>query len=263
MVAKSKGIELGEDLARVLQGAGYMVWTNQPLGSVSWDHVPIADVIAISKSYKPVIKIYEIKTSRGDFQADVYRGKYLNYINFCNYFYFATPAKLIDKNELPEGCGLTVHGDKNWRSLKAAPRHDCQLDSNLLMALLMKGYQNHFEEYRRLEIDYLKNYPDLVTAALHFGVKLSNDITDAKLSLPTAEKIKSDIEDIAGKKFNSLGWAVDWLRREVDTLLGKYKYGEEAGKLVDIALQLIRGYSWRAGKELQEIADKFKETQES
>jgi len=45
------GKELCEDLARSLQGAGWMAWTNQPLGSVQLDNVPIADVIALPRSF--------------------------------------------------------------------------------------------------------------------------------------------------------------------------------------------------------------------
>lgn len=252
------GRDLGEDLARTLDGAGWMTWTNQPLGSVQQDHVPVADVLAIEKSYHAIVKIYEVKISRGDFQRDVSEGKYLSYMKFCHQFYFATPAKLIDKRELPEGCGLTVHGDKSWRSLKVAPRHDCQIDLNLLLALLMKGYQNHFEEYRRLDLEYLKTYPGLVSAASKFGVRLSRDIVDATVALPAAEKLKLEIEKVAGRQFDSLDWAVHWLRQEVDTLLGKYKYGEDAGELVEIALRLMKGSAWGVGRNLLEIADKFK-----
>lgn len=252
------GRDLGEDLARILEGAGWMTWTNQPLGAVQLYHMPVADVIAISKSYNPIVKIYEVKISRGDFQRDVARGKYLSYMKFCHHFYFATPAKLIEKGELPEGCGLTVHGDKNWRSLKAAPRHDCQIDLNLLLALLMKGYQNHFEEYRRLDLEYLKNYPGLTSAAAKFGKKLSQDMVDASRALPAARDLKVELEKIAGRQFDSLGNAMDWLRREVETLLGKYKYGQDAGELVEIALRLMKGSAWGVGRNLQEIADKFK-----
>jgi hypothetical protein len=252
------GRDLGEDLARTLQGAGYMVWTNQPLGSVQQDHVPVADVLAISKSYNAVNKIYEVKVSRRDFQGDVARGKYLSYLPFCHHFYFATPAKLIDKGELPEGCGLTVRGEKSWRSLKVAPRHDYQIDPNLLLALLMKGYQNHFEEYRRLEVEYLKNYPGLVSAAAKYGKRLSKDLVDASYALPAARELKIKIEKLVGRQFVSLDWAMHWLRGEVETLLGKYKYGEDAGELVEIALELMKGSPWQVEEKLRQIADKFK-----
>ncbi len=259
MLMGLNGRDLGKDLARTLEGAGWMTWTNQPLGSVQQDHVPVADLLAISKSYHAIVKIYEVKISRGDFQRDVSEGKYLSYMKFCHQFYFATPAKLIDKGELPEGCGLTVHGDKSWRSLKVAPRHDCQIDLNLLLALLMKGYQNHFEEYRRLDLEYLKNYPGLTAAAAKFGIRLSKDIVDATFALPAARDLKVELEKLAGRQFDSLDWAVRWLRGEVETLLGKYKYGEDAGELVRIALRLMEGSAWGVGRDLGEIASKFKD----
>jgi hypothetical protein len=252
------GRELSESLARFL--VDWMVWTNQPLGSVQHSNAPIVDVLAISKSYSStIVRIYEIKVSRGDFQRDVMNGKFLKYMEYCNQFYFATPLKLITKEELPQGCGLiTFNPDRNsWRTAKVAPRKDCTLPLDVMMSLLIKGYQNHFEEYRRLELERFRDYKDLGEATIRFGLKLSEDIVYGQRYSGIITGIKSEIEKLAGKQFYDIGWAVDWLRREVKEKLGQLRWGKDAAELLRLSIDLSKGNTWGLAKQLKEIAEKL------
>ena len=252
------GRELSESLAQYL-GPNWMTWTNQPLGSVQHDNAPIADVLAVFKSYtNPCAKIYEVKVSRGDFLRDVGEGKYRKYLVCCNQLYFAAPQGLLNKTEMPEGCGLLTFGRNGWASVRTAQRRDFTMPQDLMMTLLMKGYQSHFQEYRRLEADRLREYGNLQEAASRFGLKLSRDIVLSRQCLSEATELKKKIETLAHKEFATIDWALDWLRREVDSLLGKHKYGREAGELVKIALQLFGGYGYLAERDLREIADRLK-----
>ncbi len=256
----TKGRELAESLARFLQGGNWMTWTNQPLGSVLWGNPGIVDVIAIFKSYSnQAVRIYEVKRSRGDFLQDVTKGKYLRYMEHCNQLYFAAPAGLISKSEVPEGCGLITCGPNGWRSVKTAPRRDFELSPELMMALMMKGYQNHFEEYRRLEVQRFQEYRGLREATYQFGLKLSRDIVESRECIERAHKLIEEVNALAGQEFLHVSEAVYWLRKEVELLLGKRKYAEEAAELVDIALNLFEGRSYRLNEKLHQIAEKLGE----
>ena len=62
------------------------------------------DAWAMKKSYtNPCMYGYEIKVSRNDFTSDK---KWVDYLSYCNRFYFVCPWGLIAKDELPEGVGL-------------------------------------------------------------------------------------------------------------------------------------------------------------
>lgn len=253
------GRDLSESLAQYLQSGMWMTWTNQPLGSVMWGNAGIVDVLAIFKSYtRPIVRIYEVKITRSDFLRDVNAGKFLKYKETCNQFYFAAPAGLIPRNDLPDGCGLISYGPNGWKSVKSAPMQDFELPRDVMTALLLKGYQDHFARYRQIERDKFKEYRGLREATYSFGVRLSRDIVDSRQYVEEARELKRKVEELAGKDFTFLGDAIYWLRREVDSLLGKRKYAEEAGELVEIALRLFEGRSWDAEKNLHEIAEKLK-----
>ena len=63
------------------------------------------DVFAIRTHWdKPSeVRIYEIKTSRRDFQTDK---KWQKYLPYCTQFYFVAPEGAIKLEELPEKIGL-------------------------------------------------------------------------------------------------------------------------------------------------------------
>ena len=258
-----QGRELAESIARFLQGGKWMTWTNQPLGSVLWDHSSIVDVLAIFKSYSnQCVRIYEVKINRSDFLQDVNAGKYLKYMEYCNQFYFAVPARLIKKEELPGGCGLITNGPKGWQSVKAAPRRDFTLSRDMMMALLLKGYQNHFDEYRRLEKERFQDYPGLLAVTYSFGVKVSRDIVESRQYVEQAEELRKQINEVSGQDFPDIWRAASWLRAEVNGMLGKHKYAEEAAELLRISIDMFKGAAYQAPRYLREIADKLEKSEE-
>jgi hypothetical protein len=60
------------------------------------------DVIAVDADGR--VTIVEIKTSVADFRSD---GKWPEYLDFCDYFYFAVPED-FPRGLLPEDCGVMV-----------------------------------------------------------------------------------------------------------------------------------------------------------
>ena len=80
------------------------------------------DALAIKPSWThPDFVGYEVKVSRQDFIADT---KWDAYLNYCHRFYFACPANLIARDEVPDPAGLIwVYPETlQTRVLKAA-RH--------------------------------------------------------------------------------------------------------------------------------------------
>jgi hypothetical protein len=253
----------GKDLARSIAqylGTDWMTWVEQPLGSVQMGNAHRVDVFAMSKSYKFVTRIYEVKVSRSDFQKDAFEGKYKNYLPFCNYFYFATPSGLIKKDEIPKGCGLITFGEKGWNAVKSPSHRDVKYDYDFMQALLMKGYQDNYERYRDLENKrYGKTweYPGFADAANEFGLKLAHDVTHGQEYEKRAKELKEKIETIAGQKFQDIGFAFGWLDQEVSNLLNKRKYGKDAAAILDIVMKVYDGNTWTAARNLREIADRL------
>ena len=105
----------------------------------SWTgpQVGIIDFWAMKRSWtKPAIFGYEIKVSRGDFIRD---DKWMQYMDYCNLFYFAAPQGIIDPGELPAGVGLvvtSVNCKKIYLKKKAAFR-DVVIPEGLWRYLLM------------------------------------------------------------------------------------------------------------------------------
>lgn len=84
---------------------------------------PQADVLTVRGSHtKQEVAIYEGKVSRSDWTKELRSGKWEHYLPFCHRMYFACPAGLVSKDELPAGTGLIVRGGGGWQVVVSAPR---------------------------------------------------------------------------------------------------------------------------------------------
>lgn len=110
--------ELAFDLANhIRQKSGRLVWTDMQLGPSG---SPRPDVYSLEPSFvkfRPMA--YEVKVSVADYRRDVTSGKWQTYLPYAAGITFAVPAGLIDKKELPEGCGLMTRSEAGWRTVKA------------------------------------------------------------------------------------------------------------------------------------------------
>ncbi len=104
----------------------------------TWFHkVKIMDAWTIQKSWtKPYSTCYEIKISRSDFMNDK---KWIDYLPYCNSFYFVAPAGIIDKSEVPEQAGLMLVSSTGTRlfTKKKAPFRNVKVSTDILMYILM------------------------------------------------------------------------------------------------------------------------------
>jgi hypothetical protein len=76
------------------------------------------DVVGVAK-YTRQVRIYEIKSSRGDFLADQ---KWEKYLAYCTHFAFVAPAGAIFRWELDRGIGLIEYGAPAFERMRRARR---------------------------------------------------------------------------------------------------------------------------------------------
>ncbi|MBA7468387.1 hypothetical protein ES707_03635 [subsurface metagenome] len=257
------GGNLAEDLAQAKDPQQWLTWVQVPLGSVvmEYGHTPRADVLVCRKSFtNPSFTIYEVKISRADFNSDINRGKYRAYFDYCSQFYFAAPSGLIKKDEVPEGCGLTVRGNNGWRVVKSAPRREYQPAIFLLLKLLMRGYEKRMVEWKQYDrIKYLE-YKGLKEASYQFGIQLGHDLGRADELIQLAEELKDKVGKVLGHEYKTISEAVWALKSDVGSLLNQKKYAAEAAQLADIVTRLFQGTRFFANGtpgQLRKIADKL------
>jgi len=255
------GPKLAKDLAACRDEAKWLSWVEIPLGALQahYGSIPRADVLAVSKSFvHPAFLIYEVKVSRSDYLADVNRGKYQVYLDYCNQLYFAAPTGVISKAEVPDTCGLILRGENGWHVVKAAPRREFTPDTELMLKLLMRGYDDH--RANRYQIDRLKllEYKGLKEASYQFGIQVARDLAGAEDIIKEAKAIEAQIAELLNLEPRSMFNAVSQLRRVVDSLLGQYHNAPEAIRLVQVVQSLFSGMSlWKGStpRELRSIAD--------
>lgn len=63
---------------------------------------------------------FEVKVSRADFLSDIRTEKWRKYASVFDLLYFAVPAGLVDRREVPKGVGLVVHDGGDWEVAKQA-----------------------------------------------------------------------------------------------------------------------------------------------
>lgn len=135
---------LAEDLAAHLRGCtDRMVWTNMPMGRAGSVR---PDVWTLPKSYNFSALAYECKVSVSDFRADVTAGKWRSYLDYSSGVYFAVPQGLVQKSDIPTGCGLYVRGPDGWRGVrKPTLQRQPELPAEVWMKLLMDGVKREVE----------------------------------------------------------------------------------------------------------------------
>lgn len=138
---------LAEDLANRLQEASdRMIWTDMQLGPSG---SPRPDVFTLNKSFtKPMPLAYECKISVSDFRRDITAGKWQSYLRYASGVIFAVPAGLIDKADVPKGCGLMVRGAAGWKTVKGPTMSVPDMPRDFWMKLLIDGLQRLRREHK-------------------------------------------------------------------------------------------------------------------
>lgn len=109
-VAAPSGSDLARGVCRALAARGLATLSEFTLKTGRR-----ADVIALDPG--GAVVIVEVKSSRTDFLSD---GKWQEYLDFCDRFYFAVPAG-FPQDLLPQDCGLMVADCYDATILREAP----------------------------------------------------------------------------------------------------------------------------------------------
>jgi hypothetical protein len=141
--------QLANDLAVHLNNASdRMVWTDMQLGPSG---SPRPDVYTINMTYSRFCPIaYECKVSVADFRHDITSGKWQSYLTFAAGVVFAVPAGLINKQDVPPGCGLIVRHENGWRMAKGPTlKAGVELPRSAWMKLLIDGIHRSERQHMR------------------------------------------------------------------------------------------------------------------
>ncbi len=155
---------------------------------------------------------------------------------------------------------MIVRGDNGWHSVKSAPRREYIPSVEMLLKLLMRGYEDHLVRWQ--QYDHLKNleYKGLKEAGLQYGIKVAKDLANADSLVRAAEALREEIGEVLGKEYRTLGDAVFRLKADVEGLFLRKKYAEETIQLVSIVDRLFQGTRFFADatpKQLRMIADRL------
>lgn len=170
------------------------------------------DVCAVRRRQylRKQIRGYEVKISRSDFLSDVGSQKWRKYLSVCHQVYFATPAGLLRKEEIPSGAGLIVLGDKGWQVIKSAPVHDPEnLDADAVLSILFSSTRQMESSRDKLARQAALNRLSMSDVTKRLGGELSRRI--AGLS-PKAERESEKIVREVNKLFGSNRDAISALR---------------------------------------------------
>ena len=130
--------DLALDLAHHLAIPSRLVWTDMQIGPMH-SHRP--DVFTLEKSYSlPLPTVYECKISVSDFRSDITSGKWQKYLEFASSVTFAVPKGLVNKADIPAGCGFMTRGDDGWTTIKKPTKQVAKLSVDHMMKLFIDGY---------------------------------------------------------------------------------------------------------------------------
>lgn len=111
-IGQTHGMALARGVCRALKERGAATLTEFTLRSGRR-----ADVIAMADDGR--VTIAEVKTSVADFRSD---GKWPEYLDYCDYFYFAVP-EAFPRDVLPPDCGIMMADPYDALILRPAEEH--------------------------------------------------------------------------------------------------------------------------------------------
>ncbi len=196
--------DLAEDLANIKE-TGFL---DVPLGSsYANDHkVQRADVITVKPSYSRFcITIYEVKISKADFLSDIRTEKWKGYLPHCHRFYFAVPAGMVKKEEIPEGAGLIYRADNGWNTQIAPKPRDIEISQETLLSLLFSKQREQYQYKKRNRLNAVYDYSKREDTYKFHGKELG----EALRNFDEYKKKKTEYEHFVRR-----------VRRDIESVLG-------------------------------------------
>lgn len=218
----------------------------------SWDRkMARLDLWVMPRSYSPLRFIgYEIKVSRQDFLRDT---KWQAYLPMCNELYFATPWKLVQPEEMPEGVGLvwiTKKGSRVICKRKAAHR-DIEPPLGTLLYVLMSRARivNEIaDDSRAARIERYRQYVEDRASGYKLGQVVRHE---TMMRIRAAEAVAAD----AKKRADKLEWAAEALE-EIGYDKTRQSYiGDARTRLKDRINRALNGDADALLRQLKSVRD--------
>lgn len=133
--------ELQYDLADYLRQCEFMTFTEVQIPSCEYGRV---DVIAVKPRMYATkdLRAYEVKLTKQVFDKDIKENKWRKYMNVFHRVYFAAPAGVLKKSDIPDEAGFIIRNENGWHVVKAPKFNNPEkLDVNSILALLYHGYE--------------------------------------------------------------------------------------------------------------------------
>jgi hypothetical protein len=172
--------------------------TEVKTGSTWFSTFHIIDAMAMNRSWKnPKITMYEVKVNRGDFLRDQ---KYLNYLPYCNEFYFACTPDLIARDETGEGVGLIYSNGKSNRIIKKALYREQEIPAEIFQYIIMNRIGEPQYPFYNDRIEYFQAWLERKKTCREIGYKVKSKIIGRLSELEDMEekynRMKSEYETI-------------------------------------------------------------------
>lgn len=231
--------ELAHDLANHLRvNPEHMVWEDMqmgPSGSIR------PDVYLLKKAYSTFAPItYEVKVSVSDFRSDITSGKWQGYLKFSSGVIFAVPAGLINKADVPSGCGLIVRHEEVWRTVKRPTLQKIEtLPHSSWMKMLIDGVERVQFERARLR-QRSNSWTIEQQLRKKFGDQLAALITNAIRDTESLERHREQIAQKRREIDEGHNHYVQSIRAEIEN---ERKLVDDATKQLAEALGLKEGFS--------------------
>lgn len=230
--------ELAHDLAQSLRiNPEHMVWENMqmgPSGSIR------PDVYLLKKRYSTFAPVtYEVKVSVSDFRSDITSGKWQGYLKYSSGVIFAAPAGLINKADVPAGCGLIQRHEEVWRTVKRPTLQKIEtLPHDAWMKMLIDGID-------RASAERVRQRPSASAWGMQerlrkrFGEDLGRLIHEAMLDVGRLQSFREDIEKRRREIQDGHDQYISRLRRDIQH---ENKVAEDAIQELGKALGLKEGF---------------------
>jgi len=168
------------------------------------------DALVIKQSWaRPLFTAYEVKVSRSDFLND---DKWTEYLPYCHRFYFACPAGLIQRDEVPDPAGLAwVDPDTLEVSVRKAARSRMidipwELLYYIVISKLESDRHPFFSSQREMLEVWVEDKTKRKWLGLEVATRMAERVREAEYAIFRAEIAERELERYK-KGFSQL-WAV-------------------------------------------------------
>lgn len=205
-----------------------------------------ADVVAVRRRQylRKEIRTYEVKVSRSDFLSDVGSMKWRKYLSFSHRVYFAAPAGLLKKTDIPYDAGLVVLGDTGWTTVKAARGHTPEgLDADAVLSILFALKDERLRVRDLRERGCHESNAGVAALAKRLGSEMSRRISGC---VPRVEASVQRVLDVVSDEFGDPSLAIPAIRfaaglvRERNTLLSMSRFLERLGGLSGVPIEGVK-----------------------